>query len=169
MPLLTKLQKFFDANNAKYEILVHKKVFTTYDTAQTLHVDLKSVAKTLFVKIDRGYVFVILPGTKRFDQNKLKKLINDTRKKEAKKTRTKPKLVKKVELTKETAIKKMVTKKVGALVPFGHLYDLQTFYDKGLDANKKLILNAGSFTDSVVMTPKEYLRLEKAVTGKFSK
>ncbi len=169
MPLLPKFQKFLDANKAKYEILAHKKVFTTYDTAQTLHVDLKSVAKTLFVKTDSDYVFVILPGTKRFDQNKLKKLINDTRKKEAKKAETKPKLVKKVELTKETAIKKMVTKKVGALVPFGSLYDLQTFYDKGLDSSKKIILNAGSFTDSVVMTPKEYLRLEKAVAGRFSK
>jgi len=169
MPLLPKFQKFLDENKAKYEVLAHKKVFTTYDTAQTLHVDLKSVAKTLFVKTDSDYVFVILPGTKRFDQTKLKNLINDTRKKEAKKTGTKPKLVKKVELTKETAIKKMVTKKVGALVPFGHLYDLQTFYDKGLDNAKKLILNAGSFTDSVVMTPKEYLRLEKAVAGRFSK
>lgn len=169
MPLLPKLQKFLDQNNAKYEVLAHKTVFTTYDTAQTLHVDLKSVAKTLFVKTDSDYVFVILPGTKRFDQTKLKKLINDTRKKEAKKAGAKAKLVKKVELTKEAAIKKMVTKKVGALVPFGHLYDLQTFYDKGLDNSKKLVLNAGTFNDSLLMTPREYLRLARAVTGRFSK
>jgi Ala-tRNA(Pro) deacylase len=169
MAMLPKLRNFFVQSRAKYEVLTHKVVFTTYDAAQTLHVDLKTVGKTLFVKADSDFAFVIIPGNKRLDVNKLKKLINETRKKEAKKAGIKPKLAKKVVLTSETLIKKYVTKNAGALAPFGHLYKMVTYYDKGLDRAKKIILNAGSFTESVLMTPKEYKRLEKPVEGRFAK
>ncbi|EKD49907.1 MAG: YbaK/prolyl-tRNA synthetase associated region [uncultured bacterium] len=169
MPILPKLQKFLEERKAKYDLLAHRKVYTTYDAAQTQKENLKRIAKTLFVKADSGYVFVVVPGDKRFDQVKLKKLINDARRKEAKEKGEKPKLVKKIKLTSESMIKKHVTKKVGALAPFGQLYKLATYYDKGLDRSKKILLNAGSFTESLEMTPAEYKRLEAPIVGRFSK
>ncbi|MFC1721293.1 aminoacyl-tRNA deacylase [Patescibacteria group bacterium] len=169
MSVLPKLQKFLDEHEAKYEIVEHKKVYTTYDAAQTQKEELKRVAKTLLVAADRDYAFVVVPGNKRFDQNKLKKLINETRKKVAKETGEKPKLVKKVKLTTETMIKKQITKKVGALAPFGSLYKIPTYWDKGLDNPQKILLNAGSFTESVEMTPAQYKKLEEPVEGRFSK
>ena len=169
MSMLPKLQKFLDTRQAKYEVVEHKKVYTTYDAAQTQKEDIKRVAKTLLVATDRDLAFVVVPGNKRFDQNKLKKLINETRKKEAKKAGAKPKLVKKVKLTSEALIKKNITKKMGALAPFGSLYKIPTYWDKGLDKPKKILLNAGSFTESVEMTPAEYKKLETPVEGRFSK
>jgi Ala-tRNA(Pro) deacylase len=169
MPILSKLQKFLEKNKAKYEVIAHKKVYTTYDAAQTQKADLKIVAKTLLVATDRDLAFVILPGNKRFDQNKLKKLINETRKQEAKKAGVKPKLVKKVKITTEAVIKKNITKKMGALAPFGSLYKLPTYWDKSLDKQSKILLNAGSFTESIKMTPAQYKKLEEPVEGRFAK
>ncbi len=169
MSVLPKLQKFLDENKAKYDVVEHKKVYTTYDAAQTQKEDLKRVAKTLLVAADRDYAFVVVPGNKRFDQNKLKKLINESRKKQAKEEGEKPKLVKKVKLTTEAMIKKNITKKMGALAPFGSIYKIPTYWDKGLDKPKKVLLNAGSFTESIEMTPAEYKKLEDPVEGRFSK
>lgn len=169
MSMLPRLKKFLDTRKAKYEVIAHKKVYTTYDAAQTQKEDLKCIAKALLVATDRDLALVILPGNKRFDQNKLKKLINETRKKEAKEAGVKPKLIKKVKITTEAVIKKNITKKMGALAPFGSLYKLPTYWDKGLDKPKKVLLNAGSFTESIAMTPAQYQKLEEPVVGKFSK
>lgn len=169
MAVLKKLEKFLDENKAKYEVLEHRKVFTTFDAAQTQKEDLKRVAKTLFVKIDSDYALVVIPGNKRFDTNKLKKLINETRKKEAKANDEKAKLAKKIKLTSEALIKKHVTKKMGAIAPFGSLYKLPTYFDKGLDKPKKILLNAGSFTESIEMTPAQYKKLEEPIEGRFAK
>ncbi len=169
MPILKKLEKFLDENKAKYEIVEHKKVYTTYDAAQTQHDDLKRRAKTLLVATDRDYAFVVIPGNKRFDQNKLKKAINEQIKKDAKASGEKPKTIKKVKLATEAMIKKHVTKKTGALAPFGNLYKLHTYYDKSLDKAKKISLNAGSFTESLEMTPAQYKKLADPIEGRFSK
>ena len=52
---------------------------------------------------------------------------------------------------------------MGALAPFGSIYKIPTYWDKGLDKPKKVLLNAGSFTESIEMTPAQYKKIEEQV------
>ncbi len=158
-----KLEKFLVSKKAKFEPVEHRTVYTTFDASMTLGVPAGAVAKTLLVQTDRDLLIVSIPGDKNLDFQKLKKAVIA----EFKKRNLPP--VKKVSLASEKMIEKKFTKSPGALPPFGALYDLPTFVDRGLQKPKKLILNAGSFTLSIEMSPAEYLRICDACLGSISK
>jgi prolyl-tRNA editing enzyme YbaK/EbsC (Cys-tRNA(Pro) deacylase) len=58
--------------------------------------------------------------------------------------------------------------KIGLIPPFGSLFELPMFIDKKLLKNKKINLPAGSYTESVIMSVKDYLKLENPVQGSFA-
>jgi Ala-tRNA(Pro) deacylase len=74
----------------------------------------------------------------------------------------------KVSMAKEKDINTKLKTKIGLIAPFGSLYKLPVFIDKKLLKNKKLNLPAGSYTESVVMNTKDYLKLENPVAGNFA-
>lgn len=163
MPVSKKLTNFLDKNKAKYNIIEHKKVYTTYDAAQTQGIDIKTVAKSLLIKGDNKFVLAVLSGHRKLDTNKFKKVMNKYLEQLGEKR------IKKLSIASESQIKRNFTKKIGALSPFGSIYKIPTFIDKSLLKNKKISLNAASFTESVEMTPAQYKRAEKLIEGSFGK
>jgi len=163
LKLSKKLEHYLDKAQAKYNLRRHRTVFTAYDAAQTLKMDLVAIAKTLIVQIDRELLMVVLPANRNLDMSKLKKLINKLR---AKQDKTK---IRKVSLASERVITNKITKNPGAVAPFGELYHIDTVVDRLLLKPRKIILNASAFTLSLEMTAKEYLRVSRAEQGSFSK
>ena len=82
---------------------------------------------------------------------------------------TEEKRVKKLSIANEAQIKRNFTKKIGALTPFGSMYKIPIFVDKLLLKNTKINLSAGSFTESIEMTPDQYKKAEELIEGSFSK
>ncbi len=166
--MLKKLEKFLSEGGAKYEIAEHRKVFTAHDAAATQKIDEKVVAKALLVKMDKEFAFAVLSAKKKLDFNKLKKLANLEIKK-VQKLDPKIKTVKKVSIAKEADIKKYITKKLGEIAAFGSLYKIKTYLDKSLSTQKKIQLNAGSLTESLIMSASQYIKIEKPVIGNIGK
>ena len=146
MAILKKLQKFLEDSKVKYEIVEHKKVFTAHDKAATLRVPEKIVGKTLLVRLDpatksgasKEVVVVLIPTNKNLDKQKLKKLSK----------------AKQIDFVKEAWMKKNLKGvKEGANPPFGNLYKLKTFVDRGLMLNKKIIINSGDNKSSIKINP----------------
>ena len=163
MPPLKKLINKLEANGIKYRVVEHRKVYTTFDAAQTQKIKPQTVAKTLLVKGENSFYLAVIPGHKRLDVAKLKKTLNKYL------VQLEKKAVKKISIANESQIKRNFTKKTGALAPFGSLYHCQTFIDQSLLKNSKINLNAGSFTDSLEITPAQYKKFEGPVEGSFSK
>lgn len=161
--MLKKLENFLIKKKAKFKTINHRKVYTAWDSAATQHINIKTVAKTLLVKADNDYYFVVLSAYKKLDINKLKKVINKERKKEDLKA------IKKISLCSETVVKKKIVGKEGAMSPFGSFYGYKTFVDSLLLKQTKINLNAGSFTESLEMTPANYKKVEEPVIGIFGK
>lgn len=163
MSSLKKLTNHLNKNKIKYKLIEHKKVYTTYDAAQTQKIDLKKVAKTLLVKGDNSFYLVTIPGHRKLDVQKLKKELNKYLE------RIGEKRVKKLSIASEAQIKRNFTKKVGSLAPFGSLYKVPILADKLLLKNSKINLNAASFTENIEMTPAQYKKAEEIIEGNFSK
>jgi len=163
--LPAKLAKLLELKKAKFNVLQHRTVFTAFDASQTLRVDPKQIAKTLIVQLDRELAIAVIPGDCNLDVGALKKVVNAERKKAAEPIAA----AKKVTLVTERTITNKITDKAGAVTPIGALYKLPTYADKALLKQKKLIVNAGSFTTSLELSGSTYVKLAEPIVGSFSK
>ena len=153
MPISKKLLSHLDKNKIKYEVLAHKTVFTAYDLAQTLKKKLQEIAKTLLVKVDKQYYLVVLPAHYKLDLVKVKKFLK----------------AKKVAIAKEGDMKSKFNVKPGAITPFGSIHKVEVIMDKTLSKMRDAIFNAGSFTESLRLKVKDFLKVENAPTGDLGK
>jgi len=162
MPISKKLIKYLDSNKAKYGLVDHKTVFTAYDKAATLKVKPRLIGKTLVAKTDTDFVVALIPGNKNLDKNKLKKIVNDWRKKQNLKS------IKNLDFISEKIMKnKFKGIKIGAVPPFGNLWKLQTFVDRGLLKEKNIFINTGIYEASFKLSPKIFGKIG-GITGNFS-
>lgn len=157
-----KLLKKLEESKLKYEVIKHRKVFTAYDAAATLHVKLNMIAKSLLVKMNKPlahgqkpYSIAIVPADKNIDLKKLAKVMS-----------TKEVRVTKVELPKEGAMKTHFKVKPGTMSAFGSLYKIPLFVDKSLKGG--VLFSSGEFTESVKMAVKDLIKFEQAKEGNFS-
>jgi len=153
MAVYKKLVNYLEKNQIKYEPMAHKTVYTVYDLAQTTGLKLSEIAKTLVVKVDKGYALAVLLASQRLDLNKLKKLAK----------------AKKVEIPKEKVMEKIFRIKPGTITPFGSLYKVPVYFEKGLTKSTKIVISGGSYTDSVKIKTSDFLKLEKPMVGIFGK
>lgn len=152
MAILKKLEKLLLDNKIKHKILEHRKVFTAFDATQTQHLKTSEVAKAVLLKGKKDLYLAVLPAGSNCDFKAISKLIGT-----------------KVSMAKEKDIVSNLKTKVGLIAPFGSLYKLPVFIDKKLMKNKKLNLPAGSYTESIELSLKDYIKLESPKPGNFSK
>ena len=155
MPIPKKINNFLEKSNIKYESIKHRIVYTAYDKAQTLRVPQKIIGKTLIVRFDKNVAFLLISANKNLDKNKFKKI-----------TKTK-----KVDFVSERIIKnKLKGVKVGAIPPFGNLWQLPTFIDAQLLTQSKIIVNGGDYNWSIKISPANLKKLiPDLIIGSFSK
>jgi len=160
MAIPKKITNFLEKSEVKYEIIEHRKVFTAYDKAATLKVSEKISVKTLAVKVtppSKEFVLVSIPADKNLDKDKLKKKINALRKKEGQKA------VKKIDFVSEKWVKNNLKGiKLGAIPPFGNIWKFNSFIEKSLFKNPKIIFNSGDNSFSIKISPKDF---EKTIPG----
>ncbi len=135
-----------DKNAISYEVREHRKVFTAYDTAATLHIPLEMVIKALCVNTKKGFLFVLVPANRRVDLKKIAALWG----------------VPKVSLPteKEIAKKLPLSTRNAPLVPLGFFYSCETLIEKSLLSLKKAYLGSGDFKYSLLIQPKVLTVLE---------
>ena len=152
MPIPKRIEEYLKKTNKKFEVLGHKTVYTAYDLAQTLKKDLKEIGKALMIKVDDGYKIVVVPASQRLNIAKLKRMLK----------------AKKISIPNEKVMARVFKVKPGALSAFGVFHKVETLVDKSLLKAKEVVLQAGSFTESVVMKAKDFVEVEGARLGDFT-
>ncbi|MFH1145375.1 MAG: YbaK/EbsC family protein [bacterium] len=135
----------------KHAVITHKKVFTAYDLAATLEKELNEVAKALLVELDKQLAVAFLPASHNLDFKKLAKLSG----------------AKKVSISKENVIKKKVGAEPGTLPAFQTMVKLPFFAEKALLKCRTVHFPAGSFTECIAMSPKDWAKLNTVALGSF--
>jgi len=155
MAIPQKIIKFLEKAKVKYEPIGHRTVYTAYDKAATLRVPAKIVGKTLVIRFDRNVGLVLIPANKNLDKLKFKKAAK----------------AKSIDFVKEAWMKKNLKGlKVGTVPPFGNLFKLPTFADRGLMKNQKIIVSAGNYNWSIKITPANFKKLvPDLIIGNFGK
>lgn len=147
MPLPAAVKKHLDKLGLKYTVVPHKTVFTVYDLAQTLKIKLQDIGKILLIKTDKDYHLAVLPAHRRLDLAAVKKATG----------------AKSVSLASEKDMAKKFKVKPGAMTAFGTLHKVPVLLDRGLAKSQQMLISAGSFTDSLRLKLKPYIKSQEPI------
>jgi Ala-tRNA(Pro) deacylase len=152
MPL-GKLKKYLDDNSIKYVIKSHSIAYTTPEIAALAHVPGKEWAKTVIIKIDDKMAMAVLPASYRIDFNDFKKAVG----------------VKNIEMATEEEFENQFKDcELGAMPPFGNLYDMDVYVAESLAEDDEITFNACSHNELMQMAYKDFEKLVKPKVVKFS-
>lgn len=139
-----KLQEFLDSNGVRYQTEVHEPTIDASRTAQAAHVPGREFAKTVIVKADGRLVMAVLPSTDQVHIDELKHSLG----------------AREVELAAENDIKTaFLDCELGAMPPFGNLYNMDVFVSAHLREDEHIVFNAGTHRDVIRMSYQDYDRL----------
>lgn len=143
MPVL-KLRNYLDDNDVEYVTISHSPAYTAQRIAELTNTPGKELAKTVIVKMDDKFAMAVLPASRRVDLDHLKDAVGATE----------------VTLASESEFKLLFPDcEVGAMPPFGNLYDMGVYVAEQLTEDEDIAFNAGSHTELVRMSYQDYAKL----------
>lgn len=152
MAISQRLKSFLDQGKVKYTAAKHPVVYTAQEIAAAQHVPGRQLAKSVLVKTDAGVALAVLPAIRRIDLAKLKALLRTTS----------------LSIGKEADVKQAFPDvEVGAMSPFGNLYQVPVVVDKELGQAGEIVFNGGSHTDTIKMKYADFAALVKPKAGAF--
>jgi Ala-tRNA(Pro) deacylase len=132
-------------NKVRYEILHHPEAITAQRIAQAEHVKARHHAKVVMIKYGGDHLMAALPADHQIDLEKFAKAIG-----------------KAAVLARETEFKPLFPDcAVGAMPPLGNLYRLPTCVDKRLAEEDYIVFEAGTHTDAIKMSYRDYEKIVK--------
>ena len=144
--LSPRLHNFLTEQHAPYATLTHDRTVTAQATASAAHVGAGHFAKTVMLKVDGTLAMMVMPAPYRVDLTRLSRALGGPE----------------AELAEETEFRDAFPDcELGAMPPFGHLYDMPVYVDSRLAQKSQIAFNAGSHTDAVRMPYAEFERLAK--------
>ena len=152
MSISVKLKEYLDSKKVPYQVLPHEEVFTALETAQSLHVPGKDLAKVTMVKVDDKLVMTVLPSTWKVDLHRLKEAF----------------AARDVRLATEEEFKGTFPDcEVGAMPPFGNLYGVKVYVDRSLTEDEEIVFDGGTHHDGLKMRYKDFAALVNPVVEEF--
>ena len=142
--LSPRLHHFLDERHGHYTALTHERTITADQTAAAANIGSRHFAKTVMLKVDGELAMMVMPATYRVDLLRLSRAMGGNL----------------VELAQEDEFRDAFPDcELGAMPPFGHLYDMPVYVDSRLTGQAEIAFNAGSHTDVVRMPYSEFERL----------
>jgi Ala-tRNA(Pro) deacylase len=145
MKIPKRLIECLDQNKVSYEVLQHPEAVTAQRIAQAEHVKGRHHAKVVMVKSGDQHLMMVLPADHHIDLKKVEKAIGET-----------------VSLSNEDQFRSLFPDcAIGAMPPFGNLYDLPTYVDKDLAEQDYIVFEAGTHKDAIKMRYRDYEKIVK--------
>jgi len=149
-----KLKGFLDENGVKYVTIQHSVAYTAQEIAVHTHIPGKELAKTVMVKVDGKLAMAVVPASHRVDFGRLRDVAGAQH----------------VELASEAEFKDFFPAcDVGAMPPFGNLYDMEVYVSDTLSEDVEIAFSAGSHSELIRLAYADYERLVQPKIAGFSK
>ena len=135
-----RLKEYLDSQGIQYLVIEHSPAYTAQEIAASAHIPGRELAKTVVVKIDDRMAMAVLPSSYRVDLGHLADAVGAMD----------------VTLASEEEFRGAFPQcELGAMPPFGNLYDMEVYVEASLTEDEEIDVNAG--------TPKELTRLSYGV------
>jgi len=139
-----KLKDYLDQHEIQYVTISHSPAYTAQRIAELTRTPGKEFAKTVIVKIDDKFAMAVLPASRRVNLRHLQEAIGADE----------------VALSSEREFKELFPDcEVGAMPPFGNLYDMGVYVAEQLTKDEEIAFNAGSHSELVKMSYNDFANL----------
>jgi Ala-tRNA(Pro) deacylase len=148
-----KLLDYLEENKVEFELIEHPNAYAAQDVAFKAGVPGRMFAKTVIVKLDGEMAMAVLPADSKIDFH----LLRETAGAET------------ISLaTEEEFEARFPDCELGAMPPFGQLYDMDVFVAGSLIRADMISFNAGTHTEVLTLPFWEYERLVEPHIGYFT-
>ena len=136
-----------------YRTLHHEPTFTSEDSARVRGEDVRIGGKALVVKVGEDFRLFVLSAARKLDSLAIKQRFD----------------VKKIRFASPEELLRLTGLVPGSIPPFGKpLLPFEVFVDPSILDNERIAFNAGSLTDSIIMSVVDYLRIARPSVFAFS-
>ena len=136
-----------------YRTLHHEPTFTSEDSARVRGEDVRIGGKALVMKVGEDFRLFVLSAAGKIDSSPIKAHFN----------------VKKSRFASPEELLRLTGLVPGSIPPFGKpLLPFAVFVDPSILDNERIAFNAGSLTDSIIMSVDDYLRVARPEVFAFS-
>ncbi|HHJ52948.1 MAG TPA: YbaK/EbsC family protein [Caldithrix abyssi] len=143
MPM-NRLRNYLDEHGVKYVVIIHSPTYTAQEIAASAHIPGNELAKTVILKIDGKMAMAVLPASRMVDLELCQEKIG----------------AKKVELATEEEFKYQFSDcEIGAMPPFGNLFDMETYVSDELKKNEFIVFNAGNHRELIKTSYRDFEKL----------
>lgn len=150
------MKNFLQRRHVPFEVITHAQAFDAPHLAQALHTPGREVAKTVLLRADHDYRFIVavLPATHMIDFDQLSAFLGDTH----------------LELATEAEIAERCPDcEIGVLPPFGSHYGAQTIADQSLTEDEYISFESDSHTEAIRMKYSEFYDIEHPLVARFAR
>ncbi len=141
-----KLKEYLDKNNIQYITITHSQAFTAQQVAASAHISGWNMAKTVIVLVNGKMAMAVLPASTHIRMSALKEVTG----------------TEDVKLATESEFSGLFPEcEIGAMPPFGNLYDMEVYVAQPLTKDEQIVFNAGTHTEIIKMAYQDFERLVK--------
>lgn len=152
-PKLSLILEFLDGEGITYRRISHEPTRTSEDSARARGEALETGGKALLLKAGEDFSVFVLSAALKLDSSAVKKRLG----------------VKSLRFATADELMDLTGLVPGSVPPFGEpVLPFPLFVDESIEANDRIAFNAGSLTDSVVLSTVDYLRVAGGEIFRFS-
>jgi Ala-tRNA(Pro) deacylase len=149
------LEKFLTERDVPFELLPHPETYDAQHMAEALHVSGNQVAKTVLLRADSGFAFIVavLPATRRIHFERASSALGGAR----------------LELgTEQELAEHCPDCEFGVLPPFGSQYGMRTLVDDELGSSEWIVFEANTHHEAIRMRFADFQQLEAPLLAPIS-
>jgi aspartyl-tRNA synthetase len=143
----------FSKANVTFDAYEHREVKTSEEAAAIRNTPLSWGAKAMLMYADGKPVMVVVAADTKVDLPAFKHAYG----------------IKDLRMATPEEVERVTGTVIGAVPPFGHIFRIPLYLDKKVEANDRVVFNAGLRTKSIQLARADYERVAAPVVGEFSK
>lgn len=148
-----RLEQYFKENGVAFSVTPHTEVYTAQEVAAVEHVPGMYVAKVVMAMVDGKPTMVVLPAPFRVEMPKLTAALRAREGRLA---------------TEDEFAGLFPDCELGAMPPFGNLYNVPVVVDRQLTDDPKIVFRAGTHRETMTIAYTDYERLVHPTVAEFA-
>src|SRR3990170_5867028 len=149
-----RLESYLRDNKVPFQVVHHPLAYTAQEIAAAEHIPGKKLAKVVMVVADDKLAMLAMPAPAHVSIDKAAALLSASQ----------------VRLAREEEFAAAFPDcEVGAMPPFGNLYDVPVYVDEALAEDETIVCQAGTHTDTISLKYADYERLARPTGAAFAR
>ncbi|HTI49739.1 MAG TPA: YbaK/EbsC family protein [Planctomycetaceae bacterium] len=146
--LLQSIRDLLTAGGASFREVRHEPTYTSEESARARGEELRIGGKALLLRGDDAFALFVLPADCKIDSGAVRRELG----------------FRKLRFASREELLELTGLVPGSVPPFGRpILPFPLYVDTGIAANDRIAFNAGSLTDSIILSVRDYLRLAAPV------